>query len=77
MQRLEVSGAVRPLYGPLGVKGLILVMLYHQTNCVEGKAGWASEYGWTWYQKKSSMSKSGTELWLSTLKVVVLLTEVH
>ena len=22
MQRLEVSGAVRPLYGPLGVKGL-------------------------------------------------------
>ena len=23
MQRLEVSGAVRPLYGPLGVKGLI------------------------------------------------------
>ena len=24
MQRLEVSGAVRPLYGSLGVKGLIL-----------------------------------------------------
>jgi len=23
MQRLEVSGAVRPLYGTLGVKGLI------------------------------------------------------
>jgi len=23
MQRLEVSGAVRPLYGSLGVKGLI------------------------------------------------------
>jgi hypothetical protein len=22
MQRLKVSGAVRPLYGPLGVKGL-------------------------------------------------------
>jgi hypothetical protein len=22
MQRLEVSGAVRPLYGPFGVKGL-------------------------------------------------------
>jgi len=22
MQRLEVSGAVRPIYGPLGVKGL-------------------------------------------------------
>jgi hypothetical protein len=25
MQRLEVSGAVRPLYGSLGVKGLILL----------------------------------------------------
>ena len=24
MQRLEVSGAVRPLYGSLGVKGLIM-----------------------------------------------------
>jgi len=24
MQRLEISGAVRPLYGSLGVKGLIL-----------------------------------------------------
>ena len=24
MQRLEVSGAVRPIYGSLGVKGLIL-----------------------------------------------------
>jgi len=24
MQNLEVSGAVRPLYGPLGVKGLII-----------------------------------------------------
>jgi len=24
MQRLEVSGAIRPLYGLLGVKGLIL-----------------------------------------------------
>ena len=26
MQRLEVSGAVRPLYGSLGVKGLTLNM---------------------------------------------------
>jgi len=25
MQRLEVSGAVRPLQGPLGVKGLIVI----------------------------------------------------
>jgi len=25
MQRLDVSGAVRPLYGSLGVKGLMLV----------------------------------------------------
>jgi len=24
MQRLEVSGAVRPLYGSLGVKGVII-----------------------------------------------------
>ena len=27
MQRLEVSGAVRPLYGSLGVKGLINVLI--------------------------------------------------
>jgi len=27
MQRLEVSGAVRPLYGSLGVKGLITVYI--------------------------------------------------
>jgi len=26
MQRLEVSGAVRPLYGSLGVKGLITTL---------------------------------------------------
>ena len=25
MQRLEVSGAVRPLYGPLGFKGLMVL----------------------------------------------------
>ena len=30
MQHLEVSGAVRPLYGSLGVKGLIL----QQAKCV-------------------------------------------
>jgi len=27
MQRLEVSGAVQPLYGSLGVKGLIKVII--------------------------------------------------
>ena len=27
MKRLEVSGAVRPLYGSLGVKGLIRVIV--------------------------------------------------
>ena len=26
MQRLEVSGAVRPLYGSLGVKGLLFLL---------------------------------------------------
>jgi hypothetical protein len=31
------SGAVQPPYGPLGVKGLTLVMLYHQTNCLKEK----------------------------------------
>jgi len=33
MQRLEVSGAVRPLYGSLGVKGLIY-SLAEKYNCV-------------------------------------------
>jgi len=35
MQRLEVSGAVRPLYRSLGVKGLIFVKkknLYNMTH---------------------------------------------
>ena len=30
MQRLEVGGAVRPLYGSLGVKGLILNPSHHE-----------------------------------------------
>jgi len=29
MQRLEVSGAVRPIYGSLGVKRLTLVVYVH------------------------------------------------
>ena len=28
MQRLEVSGVVRPLYGSLGVKGLTDILIY-------------------------------------------------
>ena len=42
MQRLEVSGAVRPLYGSLGVKGLIVthmklarVSLVQNGECVK------------------------------------------
>ena len=39
MQRLEVSGAVRPIYGSLGVKRLMLLalpsgLLYGQTCAV-------------------------------------------
>ena len=34
MQRLEVSGAVRPLYGSLGVKGLSIWFL--QMVCIDG-----------------------------------------
>jgi hypothetical protein len=30
MQRLEVSGAVRPIEGSLGVKGLIIKFLYRE-----------------------------------------------
>jgi len=30
MQHLEVSGVVRPLYGSLGVKGLIVVLSWHE-----------------------------------------------
>ena len=29
MQRLEVSGAVRPIYGSLGVKGLSVLYHFH------------------------------------------------
>jgi len=32
MQRLEVSGAVRPIYGSLGVKGLIYLE-WNFTSC--------------------------------------------
>jgi len=33
MQRLEVSGAVRPLYGSLGVKGLNMTLLQILLPC--------------------------------------------
>ena len=32
MQRLEVSGAVRPIYGSLGFKRLILTKTYYKLN---------------------------------------------
>jgi len=32
MQRLEVSGAVRPIYGSLGVKRLIWTRLFYKNN---------------------------------------------
>ena len=35
MQRLEVSGAVRPIYGSLGVKRLIRILITMK-NCVQG-----------------------------------------
>jgi len=42
MQRLEVSGAVRPLYGSLGVKGLNVQILelctLFQCNKIRGEA---------------------------------------
>ena len=41
MQRLEVSGAVRPLYGSLGVKGLI-ALLYLLTAIVPYHPGISS-----------------------------------
>ena len=34
MQRLEVSGAVRPIYGSLGVKRLIFPSLTHYGRCL-------------------------------------------
>jgi len=33
MQRLEVSGAVRPLYGSLGVKGLNKIITLFRPSC--------------------------------------------
>jgi hypothetical protein len=35
MQLLEVSGAVRPLYGSLGVKGLILIKARYQLQPID------------------------------------------
>ena len=47
MQRLEVSGAVRPIYGSLGVKRLIdgsrAVLLPHVLK------GLGSDLEWDWY----------------------------
>jgi hypothetical protein len=44
MQRLEVSGAVRPLWWPLGVKGLMAVCLFSEQQV----AGWGlDEFGMT------------------------------
>ena len=33
MQHLEVSGAVRPIYGSLGVKRLMLRLYIHRLSC--------------------------------------------
>ena len=33
MQRLEVSGAVRPIYGSLGAKRLIILLQTHSDTC--------------------------------------------
>ena len=41
MQRLEVSGAVRPLQGSLGVKGLIdFRLLAHRSTLCQVQAHW-------------------------------------
>ena len=46
MQRLEVSGAVRPIYGSLGVKGLSMICIFRievwsclteNTDCLQNK----------------------------------------
>ena len=39
MQRLEVSGAVRPLYGPLGVKGLNLLFHFPHASIAPDGSG--------------------------------------
>ena len=36
MQRLDVSGAVRPLYGSLGVKGLMMFFHVRTGRCLRG-----------------------------------------
>ena len=33
MQRLEVSGAVRPIYESLGIKGLMFQRIQRHLNC--------------------------------------------
>jgi len=43
MQRLEVSGALRPLYGSLGVKGLMWP-LKHIWNTIHFFPGWYSRF---------------------------------
>ena len=40
MQRLEVSGAVRPIYGSLGVKRLIVHLLVIVQNLQKKKKEW-------------------------------------
>jgi len=39
MQRLEVSGAVRPIYGSLGVKRLIITCVYFYKHQATGCPG--------------------------------------
>ena len=56
MQRLEVSGAVRHLYGSLGVKELtawvenaaVLILMAHEGNNKERKKEWLVAF-WQWH----------------------------
>ena len=46
MQRLEVSGAVRPLYGSLGVKGLTKVILLCWHHALHAARLWNNLVNW-------------------------------
>ena len=54
MQRLEVSGAVRPIYGSLGVKRLISlhVRIWSQPKIILDASGLNCPAFWLWQKKK-------------------------
>ena len=66
MQRLEVSGAVRPLYGSLGAKGLTNSTIFTRDNTNPCDREQKGELHWKYLQHASNAIDTKVTEWLWT-----------